>query len=207
MRKWRPDGSKDDSGDTRAGAVLQNGFVLGCETGGRHRSGDGSRDLLGAVRARLRPYILLTRPPRPCDGAAPPAALDAPVLLHRADNFLYEAVVQQGQMLRLRVSAQPKIDRFYMARSAFAPAAWVVTRTAAARVASARGRREGRGTDAVRRRRSLPVRLAGRICQRRSQTPSIDPQRAVQLSRRDRRLFGSGADDVGREADNPFTVS
>jgi glyoxylase-like metal-dependent hydrolase (beta-lactamase superfamily II) len=41
------------------------------------------------------------------------AALGVPVWLHKDDNFLYEAVVQQGQMFGLRVEAQPPIDHFY----------------------------------------------------------------------------------------------
>jgi glyoxylase-like metal-dependent hydrolase (beta-lactamase superfamily II) len=41
------------------------------------------------------------------------AALGAPVCLHRDDNFLYEAVVQQGQAFGFTVEPQPPVDRFY----------------------------------------------------------------------------------------------
>jgi glyoxylase-like metal-dependent hydrolase (beta-lactamase superfamily II) len=40
-------------------------------------------------------------------------ALGVPVWLHQADNVLYEAVVQQGQMFGLRVERQPPVDCFY----------------------------------------------------------------------------------------------
>jgi len=40
-------------------------------------------------------------------------ALGVPVWLHRDDNFLYERVVQQGQMFGLPVDPQPPIDHFY----------------------------------------------------------------------------------------------
>ena len=36
-----------------------------------------------------------------------------PVWLHEADNFLYEQVVQQGEMFGLRVEPQPPVDHFY----------------------------------------------------------------------------------------------
>ena len=39
-----------------------------------------------------------------------------PVWLHRDDNFLYEGVVQQGEMFGLRVEPQPPIDHFYDVR-------------------------------------------------------------------------------------------
>jgi hydroxyacylglutathione hydrolase len=99
---------------------FKNGFVLGCEEtreGVVIDPGDEVDDLLAAVRAHgltIR-YILLTHAhlDHVTGVGAARRALDVPVLLHQADNFLYEAVVQQGQMFGLRVSAQPKIDRFY----------------------------------------------------------------------------------------------
>ena len=45
--------------------------------------------------------------------AAAKTALNVPVGLHREDNFLYEAVVEQGQMFGLRIARQPKVDFFY----------------------------------------------------------------------------------------------
>ncbi len=40
-------------------------------------------------------------------------AFGVPVGLHRDDNFLYEAVVQQGMAFGFRVSRQPPVDFFY----------------------------------------------------------------------------------------------
>ena len=40
-------------------------------------------------------------------------ALGVPTWLHRDDNFLYERVVQQGQMFGIALEAQPPIDSFY----------------------------------------------------------------------------------------------
>jgi glyoxylase-like metal-dependent hydrolase (beta-lactamase superfamily II) len=40
-------------------------------------------------------------------------ALDVPVWLHQADNFLYEGVVEQGRMFGLQVDPQPPVDHFY----------------------------------------------------------------------------------------------
>ena len=40
-------------------------------------------------------------------------ALGAPSVLHRDDNGLYEAVVEQGQMFGFDVEPQPPVDRFY----------------------------------------------------------------------------------------------
>ncbi|HEX6974482.1 MAG TPA: MBL fold metallo-hydrolase, partial [Vicinamibacterales bacterium] len=45
--------------------------------------------------------------------AAAKQALNVPVGLHGADNFLYEAVEQQGMMFGLRVDSQPPVDFFY----------------------------------------------------------------------------------------------
>ena len=41
------------------------------------------------------------------------AAFDVDTWLHREDDFLYRAVVQQGLMFGLSVKAQPPVDRFY----------------------------------------------------------------------------------------------
>jgi hydroxyacylglutathione hydrolase len=41
------------------------------------------------------------------------AAFDVETWLHREDDFLYRAVVQQGLMFGLSVKAQPPVDRFY----------------------------------------------------------------------------------------------
>src|SRR5574339_467090 len=41
------------------------------------------------------------------------SALGAPAGLHRDDEFLYKAVVQQGMAFGFRVAAQPPVDFFY----------------------------------------------------------------------------------------------
>lgn len=107
--------------ETRAAPpFFKNGFVLGCED--THEGividpGDDVGDLLEAVadhHLTIR-YILLTHAhlDHISGVAAAKAALRAPVGLHRDDEFLYSAVVQQGQMFGMRVEAQPPVDFFY----------------------------------------------------------------------------------------------
>jgi len=98
----------------------KNGFVLGCEEtkeGVVIDPGDEVDGLLDAVtRHGLSiKHILLTHAhlDHVTGVARAKEALGAPVWLHRDDNFLYEAVVQQGQMFGLPVAPQPKIDKFY----------------------------------------------------------------------------------------------
>jgi glyoxylase-like metal-dependent hydrolase (beta-lactamase superfamily II) len=99
---------------------FKNGFVVGCEEtreGVVIDPGDDVDLLLEAVRQhglRIR-YILLTHAhlDHVTGVAAAKRALQVPVGLHKADNFLYEGVVQQGQMFGFDVSPQPKIDFFY----------------------------------------------------------------------------------------------
>jgi hydroxyacylglutathione hydrolase len=99
---------------------FKNGFVLGCEEtreGVLIDPGDETPALLEAVakHALTIRYILLTHAhlDHITGVATAKKALGAPVGLHRADNFLYEAVVQQGQMFGLRLEPQPKVDFFY----------------------------------------------------------------------------------------------
>jgi len=107
--------------ETRAvGPFFKNGFVIGCEDtreGLVIDPGDEVAELLAAVdrhNLTIR-YILLTHAhlDHVTGVAAAKKALKAPVGLHRADNFLYEGVVEQGQMFGLRVEPQPKVDFFY----------------------------------------------------------------------------------------------
>jgi hydroxyacylglutathione hydrolase len=99
---------------------FKNGFVLGCEDtreGVIIDPGDETPALLEAVANHgltIR-YILLTHAhlDHITGVASAKEAVGAPVGLHKADNFLYEAVVQQGQMFGLRVERQPKVDFFY----------------------------------------------------------------------------------------------
>ena len=99
---------------------FKNGFVLGCEEtreGVVIDPGDETPALLEAVAKHVLDirYILLTHAhlDHITGVGAGKKALAAPVGLHRADNFLYEAVVQQGQMFGLRVDPQPRVDFFY----------------------------------------------------------------------------------------------
>jgi glyoxylase-like metal-dependent hydrolase (beta-lactamase superfamily II) len=99
---------------------FKNGFVLGCEEtreGVVIDPGD-EVDQLAAAVTRLGltiRYILLTHAhlDHISGVAGAKAAFGAPVGLHPDDDFLYEAVVQQGQMFGLRVDPQPKVDFHY----------------------------------------------------------------------------------------------
>ena len=99
---------------------MKNGFTLGCEEtreGVIIDPGDEVDELLEAAqRHRLEiKAILLTHAhlDHVTGVARAKQALGVPVWLHRDDNFLYERVVQQGQMFGLAVSPQPPIDNFY----------------------------------------------------------------------------------------------
>jgi hydroxyacylglutathione hydrolase len=98
----------------------KNGFVLGCEEtleGVIVDPGDEVGQLLDAARRHKLSIgnILLTHAhlDHVTGVAAAKRALGAPVWLHRDDNFLYERVVEQGQMFGLRVERQPAVDHFY----------------------------------------------------------------------------------------------
>ena len=98
----------------------KNGFVLGCEEtreGVIIDPGDEVQGLLAdAAKHRLSIVsILLTHAhlDHVTGVGAAKRELGVPVWLHRDDNFLYERVVQQGQMFGLPVEPQPPIDHFY----------------------------------------------------------------------------------------------
>jgi hydroxyacylglutathione hydrolase len=99
---------------------FKNGFVLGCEKtreGIVIDPGDEVAELVAAVaqhKLTIR-YILLTHAhlDHISGVGAAKAAFDAPVGLHPDDDFLYEGIVQQGQMFGLRLDPQPKVDFFY----------------------------------------------------------------------------------------------
>jgi glyoxylase-like metal-dependent hydrolase (beta-lactamase superfamily II) len=99
---------------------MKNGFVIGCEEtreGVVIDPGDEVDQLLQVVdeHALTIRYILLTHAHLDHITGVGRAkqALRAPVVLHRDDNFLYEAVVQQGQAFGIAVAPQPPVDRFY----------------------------------------------------------------------------------------------
>lgn len=98
----------------------KNGFVLGCEDsleGVVVDPGDEVDLLLDAVREHKLSIVSILLTHAHLDHvtgvAAAKRALGVAVWLHRADNFLYERVVEQGKMFGLRVEPQPAIDRFY----------------------------------------------------------------------------------------------
>jgi glyoxylase-like metal-dependent hydrolase (beta-lactamase superfamily II) len=99
---------------------FKNGFVLGCEEtrdGILIDPGDEVEALLELVKARgltIR-FILLTHAhlDHITGVAAAKQALGVPIGLHRDDNFLYEAVVEQGRMFGFDVKRQPPVDFFY----------------------------------------------------------------------------------------------
>jgi hydroxyacylglutathione hydrolase len=120
MRKWGLDQLTMILEIRTAAPFFKNGFVVGCEDtreGILIDPGDEIDDLLAAVAAQkltIR-YILLTHAhiDHITGVAAAKRALGAPIGLHRADHFLYKAIVQQGQMLGVPAEPQPEIDFFY----------------------------------------------------------------------------------------------
>ena len=99
---------------------MKNGFVLGCEVTRDAvviDPGDDVDLLLAAVeRHQLTPSaILLTHAhlDHVTGVATAKRSLGVPVWLHKDDNFLYEAVVQQGRMFGFQVDPQPPVDNFY----------------------------------------------------------------------------------------------
>ncbi len=89
--------------ETREGAVIDPGDEVDAL-------------LAAAVRQRLTiTRILLTHAhlDHVTGVARAKQALGVPVWLHQADNFLYEGIVEQGQMFGLQVEPQPPVDHFY----------------------------------------------------------------------------------------------
>src|SRR5687768_5883247 len=99
---------------------LKNGFVLGCEEtreGVVIDPGDEVEELLDAVRyhrLQIR-HILLTHAhlDHITGVGRAKAALNVPVGLHEADDFLYRAIVQQGIAFGIKTEPQPPVDFFY----------------------------------------------------------------------------------------------
>jgi hydroxyacylglutathione hydrolase len=99
---------------------MKNGYVVGCERtkeGIVIDPGDDVDLLLESVEQHglSIKYILLTHAhlDHVTGVGRAKEALGAPVGLHRDDNFLYEAVVQQGMAFGFRVAPQPPVDFFY----------------------------------------------------------------------------------------------
>lgn len=98
----------------------KNGFVLGCEDtreGVIIDPGDEADQLLDVAQRHglsIKAILLTHAHLDHITGVgAAKRALNVPVWLHKDDNFLYESVVQQGQMFGLQVERQPPVDRFY----------------------------------------------------------------------------------------------
>ena len=98
----------------------KNGFVVGCESTGEAvviDPGDEVDQLLEIVRERQLSvkYILLTHAHMDhiTGVGTAKAALKAPVGLHRADEFLYKAAVQQGIAFGFKVEPQPPVDFYF----------------------------------------------------------------------------------------------
>lgn len=107
--------------ETRAVApFFKNGYVVGCEEtreGLLIDPGDEVDELLASVQEHdltIR-YVLLTHAHLDHITGVGRAkeALGVPVGLHRDDDFLYRAVVQQGIAFGFRVEPQPPVDFFY----------------------------------------------------------------------------------------------
>jgi glyoxylase-like metal-dependent hydrolase (beta-lactamase superfamily II) len=107
--------------ETRASPpFFKNGYVIGCEEtreGVLIDPGDEVDELLDAARAHrldIR-YILLTHAhlDHITGVGRAKSALGVPVGLHRDDDFLYRAVVQQGMAFGIPVEPQPPVDFFY----------------------------------------------------------------------------------------------
>jgi glyoxylase-like metal-dependent hydrolase (beta-lactamase superfamily II) len=104
------------------GPFFKNGFLVGCEETREAvliDPGDEVASLLAAAERRglsIR-HILLTHAhvDHVTGVAAAKRVLDAPVYLHRDDQFLYDRAVQSGAMFGLQVEPQPPIDRYYAA--------------------------------------------------------------------------------------------
>ena len=98
----------------------KNGFVVGCE---RTREavlidpGDEVDELLSVVRdyeLDVRHLLLTHAHVDHITGVGRARdALDAPVYLHRDDQFLYDGVVEQAALFGYRVQRQPPVDVFY----------------------------------------------------------------------------------------------
>ena len=104
----------------------KNGYVVSCEATKDAvliDPGDEVDQLLDAVAADVVTVkaILLTHAhvDHVTGVARAKRALGTKVWLHRADEFLYEGVVEQGLLFGLNVERQPPIDEFYEPGKAF----------------------------------------------------------------------------------------
>lgn len=106
---------------------MKNGFVVSCESSAEGVIIDPGDEVDALVRQAREAGvnvkgILLTHAhfDHITGVARAKAAFDVPVWLHRDDQFLYEAIVEQGLMFGMAVEPQPPIDAFYEAGVPFA---------------------------------------------------------------------------------------
>lgn len=98
----------------------KNGFVVACERT-RHAvlidPGDEVDELLAAVRdleVDVQAVLLTHAHVDHITGvAAAKEAFDAPVYLHRDDQWLYDLAVQQGAMFGFKVRQPPPVDSYF----------------------------------------------------------------------------------------------
>jgi glyoxylase-like metal-dependent hydrolase (beta-lactamase superfamily II) len=112
---------------------MKNGFVVSCERSSEGiiiDPGDEADSLVRQARAAnvIVKGILLTHAhlDHITGVVRAKAAFDVPVWLHRDDQFLYDAVVEQGLMFGMRVEPQPPVDAFYEDRVPFSFGGYVV---------------------------------------------------------------------------------
>ena len=103
---------------------MKNGFLVWCEDTRAAvviDPGDEVADLISEatrVAAAVRAILLTHAHLDHITGVGRVrAAFDVPVWLHRDDLFLYDGIVEQGQMFGLRLERQPPVDRFYEPRT------------------------------------------------------------------------------------------
>ncbi|MEZ5318975.1 MAG: MBL fold metallo-hydrolase [Vicinamibacterales bacterium] len=106
---------------------MENGFLVSCEATREAvliDPGDAVDDMLDAVaRGALEPVaILLTHAHVDHVTGVPRAktALGVPIWLHRADQFLYDAAVEQARMFGLEVDPMPPVDEYFEPGTPFA---------------------------------------------------------------------------------------
>ena len=99
---------------------MKNGYVVSCEDTREAvviDPGDEVGELVAHVRRhQLVPRaILLTHAhlDHITGVGLAKRALDVPVWLDQADQFLYDGIEEQGEMFGLKVKVQPPVDRFY----------------------------------------------------------------------------------------------
>ena len=215
--------AQHDSRNTRGRPLLQERLRRsGARTPGEGiliDPGTRSDELLAAVdgaQLTIR-YILLTHAhlDHITGVAAAKKALGAPVGLHRADNFLYEAVAQQGLMLGVRGRAAARRSISSTNRGdpgvSATTAPGCTTRPGIAPVVSA-SRSDATASaapDAVRRRHAVRRidRPHGSSGRRSRDAAAIDPRRAVHIPGRDASSIpatGSRPRSASRRRTNPF---